>query len=414
MMASKSSIAIVLNNVSMRFKIPHLKHVKAFGRTLRRYEYSDLWALNNINLHIRAGETLGIIGENGSGKTTLLKIIGNIIEPTAGKCKVYGKIAPFLELGVGFEPELTARDNVYIYGAIMGIPHKELDRKFDAIIRFAELERFVDTKLKHFSSGMYMRLAFAVAISVDPDILLIDEVLAVGDIAFRQKCINKMLEFKAKGKTIVLVTHRLPDIKKVCDRLVLLHRGRIITTGTPEEVIKFYLTKVMRTPSMASEPSLEFRLPAVSSPPPSTKSAKPESDIRIVAVKFYDRAQRETNVFDTGEPIQVEISYVVNRPVSAVIFRVQIYRDDGMFCYGTSTYRDGINIDRLERSGTIKFTIRNLPLLGGVYAVNTAVWANDWDTPADSREFVDKIKVRSKKIKGTGIVWLDHDWMLTS
>ncbi len=238
--------AITIKNVSKRFRIPHEKRTTLFENLVGlvkggRYTYEEFWALRNINLTVKKGETLGIIGGNGSGKTTLLGIIAGVLTPDDGKCKVNGRIAPFLDLGVGFEGELTAKENVYLYGAIMGIKRREINERFDEIIKFAELENFVDAKLKNFSSGMRMRLAFATAINVDPDILLIDEVLAVGDIAFQKKCFDVMDGFKKDGKTIVFVSHSLDAVRKLCDRGVLINKGVIEMEGVVEEVIERYV-----------------------------------------------------------------------------------------------------------------------------------------------------------------------------
>lgn len=238
------SDAIIIENISKHFKISHEKRRTVFenivGMLKGKNGYDEFWALKDINLVIKHGDTIGIIGENGSGKSTLLKIIAGVLYPDNGKIKVNGKIAPFLELGVGFQPELTAKENIYLYGAIMGIQKKEIAKRYDDILQFAELKKFENMKLKNFSSGMYMRLAFSTAIYTDPDIFLIDEVLAVGDESFQKKCLEKFDEFKREKKTIILVSHSLDLVKKICKDTILLNNGKIVSFGDSESAIEKY------------------------------------------------------------------------------------------------------------------------------------------------------------------------------
>lgn len=237
--------AIIVDNVSKRFRIPHEKKTTLFqnmvGVIKRQFSYEEFWALKDVDFRIQKGETFGIIGKNGSGKTTLLKILAKVLYPDKGSVIMNGKTASFLELGVGFQPELTARENVYIYSSILGMTRKEVRKKYDAIFDFAELKRFESMKLKNFSSGMYMRLAFATAIHCNPDTLLIDEVFAVGDEAFQKKCVDKINEFKQQGKTIVFVSHSLDAVKSLCQRSMLLSEGKIVSTGDTVKVINDYL-----------------------------------------------------------------------------------------------------------------------------------------------------------------------------
>lgn len=198
------------------------------------------WALKNINLNIYKGEKVGIIGVNGSGKSTILKITSGVITPTEGVVDVSGKISPLIELGAGFHPELTGRENIYLNGVILGLKNEEIEEKFESIVKFAELKDFIDTPVKHYSSGMYMRLGFAIAIHVEPDILLIDEILAVGDIGFQKKCLEKMEEFHQKGVTIVVVTHSMETIINFCDRAILLSGGRLVYQGNPDKIVEKY------------------------------------------------------------------------------------------------------------------------------------------------------------------------------
>ncbi len=236
--------AVVAENVSKRFKIPHEKRTTLFqnivGLVKRQFDYEEFWALRDLSFEIKKGETFGVIGKNGSGKTTLLKIMAKVLYPDAGSIRLNGKVASFLELGVGFQLELTAKENVYIYSSILGMSSKETKKKYGDIFEFAELRKFENMKLKKFSSGMYLRLAFSTAIYANPDTLLIDEVFAVGDEAFQKKCIDKINELRQQNKTIVFVSHSLDAIKRLCQRSLLISDGKIISIGNTEGVISDY------------------------------------------------------------------------------------------------------------------------------------------------------------------------------
>jgi len=241
--------AIEIKDLSKKFIISHEKRTTLFeyisSFIKRKYSYEDIWALRNINLRVKQGECLGIIGPNGSGKTTLLKVLAKVIQPTIGKVIVNGKIMSLIELGLGFHSELTGKENVYLYGSILGMSRKEIDEKINEIFRFAQIEKYADAKLKNYSSGMEVRLGFATSIFTNPDILLVDEVLSVGDISFQRKSLDKMNEFKEQGKTIVFVSHSLPQIKLVCDRAILLENGGIEKQGKPDDVVNYYQNKVL-------------------------------------------------------------------------------------------------------------------------------------------------------------------------
>jgi len=242
--------AIIVDNISKKFRIPHEKKNTVFqnivGLVKRQFDYEEFWALKDVSFEVKKGEALGIIGRNGSGKSTLLKILARVLYPDSGSVTMNGKVASFLELGVGFQLELSARENVYIYSSILGLSRKQVDRIYDDIFDFAELKKFENMKLKNFSSGMYVRLAFSTAVHAVPDTLLIDEVLAVGDEAFKKKCQDKMNQFKAEGKTIVFVSHALNTVKELCQRTMLLNEGQIVTMGDTEKVIDHYLAMLQK------------------------------------------------------------------------------------------------------------------------------------------------------------------------
>ena len=237
--------AIIVDNIAKRFRIPHEKKTTLFqniiGVIKRQFSYEEFWALRDVSFRIQKGETFGIIGRNGSGKTTLLKILAKVLYPDRGSISMNGKVACFLELGVGFQPELTAEENVYLYSSVLGMSRREVNQKYEEIFDFAELRKFESMKLKNFSSGMYLRLAFSTAIHANPDTLLIDEVFAVGDEAFQKKCMDKINEFREEGKTIVFVSHSLDAIKSLCQRSMLLDYGGIVSMGETEKVVSDYL-----------------------------------------------------------------------------------------------------------------------------------------------------------------------------
>ncbi len=241
-----SDEAIVVEHLSKEFRIPHDRKVTVYEHIVgllkgRKYSYDRFSALDDVSFTVRRGETFGVIGPNGSGKSTLLKILAGVLYPDSGNVRVNGKIAPFLELGVGFQPDLTARENIYLYGSIMGLTRKEIGKRYDEILDFSELRRFENMKLKNFSSGMAVRLAFATAIQTDPDILLVDEVLAVGDEAFQRKCNAKIEEIRREGKTIIVVSHALGTVQELCERCMLLKGGRVISSGETGRVVEEYL-----------------------------------------------------------------------------------------------------------------------------------------------------------------------------
>ncbi len=240
---NKTKDVIVVKNLSKRFVIPHEKISTlkgAFVNFLKKKDYEVFNALSDISFEVKEGEFFGIIGKNGSGKSTLLKILAGIYVADKGGVKIHGRISPFLELGIGFNPELSGRDNIYLNGAVLGLTKKQIDEKFQSIVAFSELERFIDQKLKNYSSGMSVRLAFSVAIHANRDILLMDEVLAVGDANFQQKCISEFMKYKEEGKTVVLVTHDVGVVEKYCDRALLLRDGQISKIGDIKEVVEEY------------------------------------------------------------------------------------------------------------------------------------------------------------------------------
>ena len=247
------STAIVVENMSKRFRIPHARKLTVYENLVGLFKggtyYEEFNVLNGISFEVRQGETFGVIGPNGSGKSTLLKILAGVLYPDSGRVKIKGKIAPFLELGVGFQQELTAKQNIYLYGAIMGLSSREIDDRYEEILEFADLKRFENMKLRNFSSGMYVRLAFSTAIQTNPNVMLVDEVLSVGDEAFQKKCGSKIDEIRQAGKTILLVSHDMGTVQALCDRCILLNGGKVASIGPTDQVIADYAKLVNESAS---------------------------------------------------------------------------------------------------------------------------------------------------------------------
>jgi lipopolysaccharide transport system ATP-binding protein len=365
------------DNVSKRFTLRHERSrsfqeaALAFfkGRTSSREE---LWALKDVTFAVERGKTLGIIGPNGSGKSTILKLISRILEPTSGQIDVQGRVSALIELGAGFHPDLTGRENVYLNGSLLGFSRKEMQAKFDRIVEFSELEKFIDVPIKHYSSGMYMRLGFSVAIHVDPDILLIDEILAVGDQAFQNKCLGKISELKSQGVTIIFVSHDLEAVLDLCDRAIGLEGGRVQVEGLAREVVDHYLMRVHERERTALAAQHTWgKMP--SCPTARAKKRWGTREIEITAVRLLDGAEEETFLFESGQPAAIEIGYRINRPAETPVFGIGIYRDDGTYCYGTNTDIEDIPIDDLDSAGVVRVAFDSFAFIEGTYTLDVAV-----------------------------------------
>lgn len=424
--------AIEVNNVSKRFKIPHEKRTTVYDNIIgtitgKSYNYEVFEALKDVSFKIKRGESFGIIGENGSGKSTLLKILAGVLVPDSGHVKVRGKVAPFLELGVGFQAELTAVENVYLYGAIMGMNRKEMDGKLDSIFEFAELDRFRDAKLKNFSSGMYARLAFATAISTDPDVLLIDEVLAVGDEAFQAKCYDKIDEYKLNGKTIVFVSHALGTVEEICERSILLTKGHVKSEGYSEKVIYDYHADLFKKEEYdlqkQHEKTIEqmkiiqediVQAPIINDNQVEIDEKQPSRwgsrEIEITDVQFYNEKRDKTSLFKTGDKMVVGIKYFARERVEKPIFGAAIHRKDGVHVNGTNCkFYDEI-LDWIEGEGEIEYIIDSLPLLEDTYMLTAVIYDYKCITPYDHHEQSYSFKIIKSDVKDKGMISIPCEW----
>ncbi|HZS13172.1 MAG TPA: ABC transporter ATP-binding protein [Candidatus Dormibacteraeota bacterium] len=360
------SAAVVCQNVNKTFRIPldrstTLKYRFTHMRTSSRYH--DLHALNDISFEVPEGQFLGIIGHNGSGKSTLLKVLSRIYTPDSGTVQINGNVSPFLELGVGFNPELTARENIYLNGAVLGLTRHELDRRIDGIIAFAELENFADQKLKNYSSGMQVRLAFSVAIQADAQILLMDEVLAVGDARFQEKCFDVFARYKREGKTVVLVTHDVGSVNLYCDRALLLDHGRLHADGPASEVTALY-RRMMGAVSDAEDSG------AVDG-----GDRWGTREVEVTAVRLLDIDGGTHRVFSSGAPLIVEVDYAVQGPVEDFLCALRIDRSDGVTLSTPEAVMGQLSMSpqRPGNTGTLRYRVDTLPLLAASYAMSVTI-----------------------------------------
>jgi lipopolysaccharide transport system ATP-binding protein len=357
--ASRAAYSTLRDTLSETFRAP-------LQKLRRRLVQSNgtVWALKDLNFEIKVGEAVGVIGRNGAGKSTLLKILSQITEPTTGRVELYAKTSSLLEVGTGFHPELTGRENIFLNGAILGMSRADIARKFDEIVAFAEIEKFIDTAVKFYSSGMYVRLAFAVAAHLESEILIVDEVLAVGDMAFQQKCVSKMGEMRARTKAIIFVSHTMPSVRALCSRVMLLSQGTLLADGTPAEIIPLY-ERNLDTPADDDKERDEI--------------ADGMGQIRIKSVRLLDDQRLEKKAYEIGEKVTVVIEYEALEPVANVIVYAAIRRLDDVICIASSTRLEGLPLPRLEGPGVIELEIPELLVLPSTYVLDVLFYDENYD-----------------------------------
>jgi lipopolysaccharide transport system ATP-binding protein len=373
---------IQVNNLSKKFKIgtnqggyktfrealidsasyPFRKVKHLFKPQKSNDENKDLiWALENVSYQVQQGEVVGLIGRNGAGKSTMLKILSHITEPTQGTADIYGRVGSLLEVGTGFHPELTGRENLYLSGAILGMKRREIDRKLEEIVEFAEIGKFLDTAVKHYSSGMYLRLAFSVAAHLDPDILLVDEVLAVGDLAFQQKCLNHMRGLTMTGMTIILVSHNMAAIQSSCQRVLLLENGKLISDDEPITVIDQY-RKLLETTGNTGDDRLN--LAGISS----------DEIVLIESLKMFDTNGLPKREFAFGEPIKIQINLDAKQRIERPMINFGLRRGDGTVVCNYNNWYDNFKIDYIEGRCTLTGWLPPLRLVPDFYEIHVLVW----------------------------------------
>ena len=398
----------MVEHLSKRFKVPLDRTADLLYRLahpVRTSRYREFLALDNVSFSIEAGEFLGITGPNGCGKSTLLKILSRIYEPDAGRISINGRVSPFLELGVGFKDELTARENIFLAGALHGLTREQLQTRVGDVLDFAELAPFADQKLKNFSSGMVVRLAFSVAMLADADILLMDEVLAVGDAHFQEKCFDVFAHYKRSGRTVVLVTHDLAALESHCDRVILLDGGTVVRDGLPSEVVAVYRQRIaaMSEAQQVEAISAEHLIAAA--------NRWGSGEVEITRVRTLGPDDDERHLFTCGEPLRIAIDYEIRRQVSGFSCQLSIRHYDGVILAAPDT-----RVSRTEllagapgTRGTVFYDVPALFLLGGHYLLSVAMRDSHGATDYDHLEDVLPLAVQDDRGR-RGIVELQGSW----
>lgn len=369
-------------------------------KALRKHEF---WALRDVSFELRRGECLGLIGRNGAGKTTLLRILNGLIKPDAGRIEVRGRMQALIALGAGFNPILTGRENIYVNAAVLGIPKAEVRRRFDHIVDFSGIEDFIDTPVQSYSSGMAVRLGFAVAAHMEPDILLVDEVLAVGDVPFRVRCHKKLGELKAKGIPWILVSHDMGTIRNQANKVIFLDDGKIRYIGSPEEAISRYLLSTSERTYLEKKEKAYDRI------------ARPSGTSREAEIKnvfLLDTQRKRKDVFETGESVIIQIDYFAHHKVENPSFGVAIYDGEGNCYMGNNTTIAGYAIDYINGSGTILCKIDHLPLLSGFFRLRVDIVDKSMGM-LDSNTDAACIRVQGGKF-GIGMFYVGHSWEIVN
>ena len=354
-----STTSVEIADVSKKFRLYREKPSSLKARLISsRARADDFWALRGVSFDIEPGQSVGLIGPNGSGKTTLLKMIAGILRPTSGRVVTRGRIAALLELGAGFHPELTGRENVYLNAAFLGLSRKETDKVYDDIVAFAELPDFMDNQVKFYSSGMLVRLGFAVAVHVDPAILLVDEVLAVGDEAFQHKCLDRVRRFQRDGRTIIFVTHAVDLVRQICDRAVMLDHGVIHSQGAPDQVVRdFRLVMLQHDLEYATDEGTK--------------------EIEIVSAELIGKDGASGTVIHPGEELTIQVDLRSTTPVEDAVLSFALHDQDNKFVFGSNTDEHGVDLRWFEGKRRVRFRLRSVPFVSGKYWVTLGVHSRD-------------------------------------
>jgi len=387
------STALHFDSVSKRYRIRRAHHSTAPGLIKRlrgsATEETDFWAIRDISFQVVRGESLGIIGHNGAGKSTILKLLSNITAPSRGQITIHGRISALLEVGSGFHPELTGRENIFLSGSILGMRRAEIMKKLESIVEFAGVQPFIDVPVKRFSSGMYVRLGFSIAAHLDPDILLLDEVLAVGDRAFQEKCKQRIEEMHRQGTTLVFISHDLKAVQRICQRVLLLKRGELMAEGSPHDVIQKY------TVAASFQRHNQF--------------AEGPRHAEITDVAFFNPAGNRSTGFLTGYPLQVRVDYFVRDPIYNGAISLFFYSMDGSMAAQWTTGLDGHGIDMREGPAAVKFWCAELGLQPGVYQIDACIERAGAPETFDWQRGCSSIHVDvGKEIRGN--FYMPHDW----
>lgn len=405
-------------NVSKRFRLQRERRrslqdafIQLWRRKRARTEY--FWPLRNLSLQVYPGDSVGILGQNGSGKSTLLKIITGVLPPTSGSVRVNGRVASLLELGAGFHPDLTGRENVFLNGSIYGMDSATIRKKLEQIVEFAELGDFIDTPVKHYSSGMYVRLGFSVAIHTSPDVLIVDEVLTVGDQVFQQKCLQRIFEMKAAGVAIVLVSHNLEDIRRLCDRAIWLQNGVVRAEGPASEIVDDYLAytnELYYAKRRAEQAAAEEQAPE--QPATTTELRRwGTHQAEIVRVELCNGQGEITDRFQPGSTLRVRMYYQCHERILRPTFGLAIYRQDGAHVNGPNSVDEGYHIEAIEGSGMMEYRIDSLPLNPGRYELTVAIYNRNSTIAIDHHHRMYPFEVmRPRGRAEEGVVHIPATW----
>jgi ABC-type polysaccharide/polyol phosphate transport system ATPase subunit len=395
-------IDLKFDRVSKKYRIYHESEDKSPTglRRLRhrlRGNWNDFWALCDVSFEVERGEALGIIGHNGAGKSTILKLLYNITAPTKGRISVNGRLAALIEVASGFHPELTGRENVFLNGSLLGMKRREIRRKLDSIVDFAGVSAFIDTPVKRYSSGMYLRLGFSIAAHLDPDILLLDEVLAVGDAAFQSRCIERIHQLRRDGTTIVFVSHNLGAVESLCDRVFLLRKGEIFRSGPPRDVISEYEQMLINIPAWA---------------PVGPIDVMPTRPVQITSVTFYNSAGSKTTAFATGDQVRAEVKFIVHEPVEDALIEIYFYSIFQNIHTHFSTDSDRVKLDLAKGRGSVEFFCPELLFQPSSFNVEGSIRRrkSDFNEHLDYKHAGSIHVVKGKPVHG--IFHTPHAWSL--
>jgi ABC-type polysaccharide/polyol phosphate transport system ATPase subunit len=370
---------------------------------------AEMWALRDVSFKVSEGEALGIVGHNGAGKTTLLKLLSRITAPTKGRIEIHGRLAALIEVGSGFHPELTGRENVYLHGAMLGMRRNEITEKMDSIIAFSGLEKYIDVPVKRYSSGMYVRLGFSVAAHLEPDIVLLDEVLAVGDVAFQAKCLERISALREAGRTIVFVSHDLASVYRLCDRAILLHHGCVVMDGPPRTVVDEYV-KLAFSDGSASDGSPSDRMSSDRSPHESQLRELQVEDIK--AAHCLSVSFSSPDSFDsvrTGYPMVASISYQSDSRIPDAVFRISLYWPSGYLCAQLTNESSGPRLSLEPGRGTVEFHCPVLPVVPGLYRIDVGIEINGREI--DVRQRCAMLRVDDGK-PVSGDFYIENAWSI--
>ena len=413
----KPGNAIEVKNVKKKFKVYFDKGSQLKERILfrNRNRYEERWVLDDVSFEVKQGEAIGLIGHNGCGKSTTLKLLTRIMYPDSGSIELKGRVSSLIELGAGFHPDMSGRENIYTNASIFVLTKKEIDERLDDIIEFSEMEPFLDNPVRTYSSGMYMRLAFSVAINVNADILLIDEILAVGDVNFQAKCFNKLREIKAQGTTIVIVSHSMGQIEQICDRSIWIHEGKIKAEGNPREIDKDYLDFMgQKRQEIAEQSQKKDEAKTMVAEEIETRAEAEEKKrwgngrARFREVCMSGKQSDRQRVFATEESVKIRMNYKVRQKVQDAVFGIGIFRDDGVQCYGTNTRIEQFKRFDLDKDGEVVVNIEKLSLLPGKYTLDVAI-ESDMATPVDYFRQAYSFEVYSS-LTDVGVFRMEHQW----